>query len=188
MAEPTGRHEFKIELLNPERYEEMLRTDADFQREAKVEFLQAVFAIHKYLIKISPVDTGELRGGWAGILRKYNQDFTMELMDFSLYDGWKATNKTPEGREYHFSLDAVNLGVSESLTEELPLDITVINSVPQAEYMEYGTAKIQGRATTDIARFKGEFYFRQIFDSWFDAIAKAGVVVKPTPHTDKQLI
>lgn len=179
---------FNIQMLNPERYEEMINTNADFQREAKAEFLRTVFTIHKYLVRISPFDTGELRGGWAGLLKKYNQDFYVELLDSSLYDSWKATNKTPEGREYHFSQDSVNTGISQSTVEELSLDITVINNVPQADYMEFGTSKTQGRATTEIARYKGEFYFNQVFDIWFNEMSKAGKVVSPAPQNNKQLV
>lgn len=180
MAESNSL-KWEIKLLNPERYEEMIRTNEDFQREVKGEFLRTVFEIHKFLIRISPVDTGELRGGWAGILAKYGQDYTTPISDPSLYPYWK-------GHQEHMSDIAISLGLSECKIFELPLDIEIQNEVPQAYYMEVGTSKMQGHPTTDIARFKGEHYFNQVFNEWFDKIAKAEKVVKPDPLTDKQLI
>jgi hypothetical protein len=178
---------FEVKLENPERLEEWLKIKDDFKREAKALFLQTVFEIHKYLIRVSPLDTGELRGGWTGILNKYNQDYSVPLMDTSLYDHWKNTNKSQYGREYHFALDQVLKGAGQSSFEDAPFDITLINSVPHGEEMENGNSKIQGRHTTELARYKGEYWFNQVFNTWFEQIAKEEKIVKAPPQTTKQL-
>jgi hypothetical protein len=178
---------FEISLENPERLEQWLKIKPDFEREAKALFLQTVFEIHKYLIRVSPMDTGELRGGWTGILNKYNQDYSVALMDTSLYDHWKSQNKSQYGKEYHFTLDQVLKGAGQSQFEDSPLDITVINSVLQGDIMENGTSKIQGRHTTELARYKGEYWFNKNFNEWFEQIAKEEKIVKPQPQITKQL-
>ena len=188
LSKPTDTTTFSIWLENPERLAEWFRIKDDFRAEAKSIYLQAVFEIHKYLIRVSPLDTGELRGGWTGILNKYNQDYSVQIMDTSLYDSWKSTNKTPEGREYHFALDQVMKGASESHFEDTEFDITIINNVPYAEYLESGTSRIQGRHTTELARYKGEFWFNEVFNAWFEQIAKEGKVVPAQPATNKTII
>ena len=178
---------FSIGLENSEILAQWLNINVDFYRQAESLFLQTVFQIHKYLIRISPVDTGEVRGGWTAVLNKYRQDYTVAMTDFSLYDSWKQGNKTPEGREYHFAWDQVSKGANQSQFEEAPMDITVINSVPQAEYMETGTGKIQARETTELARYKGEYFFNEIFNDWFEDIAKEGKVTQPKSVLETQL-
>ena len=179
---------FNIRLENPERLDQWLRLKEDYKREAKALFLQTVFQIHKYLIRVSPDDTGELKGGWTSILSKYNQDFSMEVQDYTLYDSWKQQNKTQRGREYHFSMDQVMKGASQSRFEESEFDITVINNVPHAEYLEFGTSKIQGRLTTELARYKGEYWFNEIFNEWFEEIAREEKIVPAKPQQTKQTV
>lgn len=181
---------FEISLENPERLEQWLKIKPEFEKEAKALFLQTVFNIHKYLILISPLDTGELRGGWTGILNKYSQDYSAQIGDYTLYDHWKQQNKSVAGREYHFSLDQVLKGAGQSKFEDKVFDITVINEVVQANIMEneYGTGTTRGRHTTDLARFWGEDTFNRAFNKWFEQIAKEEKIVKPTPQTTKQLV
>lgn len=165
--------EFKVEMSieNEERLDEILRMDQDFVRRAYGLFLDVVFQIHKYLIRLTPLDTGELRGGWTSILSKYNQDFTRQILDKSLYDDWKQTNKTAYSREYHLDPKKILEGASKSFFEDVPFDVTLFNAVEQGEYMEFGTSQVQGRHFTELARYKGEFWFNVIFENWFEKIA-----------------
>jgi hypothetical protein len=180
---------FDVELHveNQERLAEILDMDEDFRRRANGLFLDLVFQIHKYLIRVTPEDTGELRGGWASILRKYNQDYSKQIRDTTLYDAWKSQNVTPYSREYHFDAGAAERGLSQSSYEDLPLDITVINAVPQGEYMEYGTSRIQGRHFTELARYKGEFWFNHVFEEWFNKIASEGKISQPDSQADNDI-
>ena len=178
---------FTISIENPELLKEWYHMKEDYQREAKALFLQTVFQIHKYLIRISPLDTGEIRGGWTGILNKYNIDYSAQLFDKSLYDTWKQENKTPEGRTYHDAMAQVMKGAAQSHFEDKPLDITIYNEVPHAIYLEDGTSKIQGRHTTEFVKYKGEYYFNEIFNQWFESLNKAGKIVPIRPEKMKQL-
>lgn len=178
---------FEIKLENPEVLETWLRIKPEFESKAKALFLQTVFEIHKFLIRVSPDDTGELKGGWTAILNKYNQDYSMEIQDHTLYDSWKQSNTTPEGRAYHFAIDQVLKGASQSTFEDAPFDITIRNNVPHAEYLENGTSKIPGRHTTELARYKGEAWFNSAFNDWFEKIAKEGKIVEVQPKQAKQL-
>lgn len=181
--------EFVVEmrLENTERLDEILRMDEDFMRRAGGLFLDVVFQIHKYLIRLTPLDTGQLRGGWTSILNKYNQDYTRQIVDSSLYDPWKATNRSEEGRRYHFDLAMVAKGASQSLFEDLPMDVTVMNMVPHGEHMEFGTSQIQGRHTTELARYKGEFWFNTVFEKWFEKIASEGKISDPGDIGDEEI-
>lgn len=171
---------FTISLDNPERLEEILNMGIEFEIGARGLFLETVFEIHKYLIRLTPLDTGELRGGWSGILLKYGQDFSQELKDTSLYDDWKQSNKTPYSREYHFSASEFFKGTTESKIEDSQdFDISIENTVPQGEYLEFGTGKIQGRHTTELATYKGELQFQKAFEEWFEKIATEGKIVAP---------
>ena len=179
---------FTIELENPERLQEWFRIKDDFRKEAKALYLQTVFQIHKYLIRVSPLDTGELRGGWTGILNKYNQDFSVVIQDSSLYDHWKSQNKSQYGREYHFAMDQVIKGAQQSQFEESELDVTIINNVPYGEYLENGTSKIPARNTTELARYKGEYWFNERFNEWFEEIAKEEKITPAKSQPNKELI
>lgn len=173
------KFEVKMSVENEERLNEVLRMDKDFIRRAQGLFLDITFQVHKYLIRVTPLDTGELRGGWTSILNKYSQDYSRQILDKSLYDDWKQSNKTPEGREYHFDPSMVLKGAGQSAFEDLPFDVTVINSVPQGEYMEYGAGGRQGLHTTEFARYKGELALNTAFEKWFEAIAQAESITDP---------
>ncbi len=133
------------------------------------------------------MDTMELRGGWTSLLLKYNQDFSIQLGDTSLYKVWKQSNKTAYGREYHPDPTAFAKGVAQSTFEDLPFDISIINKVPQAFYLEYGTSKIPGRFFTELARYKGEKTLNDNFEKWFDEIAKAEKIVRYTSRIHKDI-
>ena len=171
--------EFNVSMSieNQERLQEILEMDKDFIRRAHGLFLDVVFQIHKYLIRLTPLDTGELRGGWTSILNKYNQDYTKQILDKSLYDDWKQSNRSAEGREYHIDPAKIVEGASKSFFEDVQFDVTLFNTVEQGEYMEFGTSNIQGRHFTELARYKGEFWFNVIFEKWFEKIADEGRIV-----------
>lgn len=183
----VGSFDVELDIENTERLAEILSMSADFERRAKGLFLDIVFQVHKYLIRLTPADELELRGGWTSVLRKYNQDFSKQVHDVTLYDFWKEQNVTPRSRAYHFDEGAIEQGASQSFFEEQPFDITLINAVPHGAYLEFGTAKIPARHFTDLARFKGEFWFNYVFEKWFDKVAAEGKIVAPEDQSNNDI-
>jgi len=179
MAQQRDVFSIEFAVENEERLAEIMAMDKEYERRAEQLFLDVVFQVHKYLIRCTPADELELRGGWTSILRKYNKDFSKEIRDVSLDVTRKARNKTPYSREYHFDAAAVEKGASQSFFEDSPFDVTVINAVPQGEYLEYGTSKLQAVHFTEFARFKAEFQFNKVFQDWFELVAKEESIVAP---------
>jgi len=56
----------------------------DFTAHFEKFFGDFIFEVHKYLIRVSPIDTGMLRGGWASWLDKNNIDYSRQLYDISI--------------------------------------------------------------------------------------------------------
>lgn len=169
-----------VKIENEERLRELLSLEKDFSQNMNSLFYTFIFRIHRYLIQVTPLDTGELRGGWTSILNKYSKDYSAQIFDVTYTDDLKVQNKTKEGKEYHFQgyTDVVK-GSTQSTFEELPFDVTIINSVPHGEYMEHGTSKIQARNFTANAMYKGEQDFSRLCELWFGQMAEEEKVVDP---------
>ena len=166
---------FSISVIidNPELLQEALNADAEFKKGVEKTFLNTVFEIHKYLIRVTPIDTGQLRGGWTSFLDKFNEDYSQQLYDIALAD------KAP-GREYHISPEGVQEGKGHSSFEfPAPLDVTLTNSVPYGIFLEEGTSRLAARNFVELAKYKGEFWFQKLMEDWFSQIANAGKVVQP---------
>lgn len=164
---------FSIDLaiLNPEVLEKFDRLGDDFEKELEKVFKELVFDIHKYLIRVTPVDTGELRGGWTAFLDSQRISYSQQISDTSL--AIKAL-----GRTFNITPAGIQKGRGNSRYEfPNPLNVTLINQVPHAFLLEHGTAHMQGRNFTALARYKGELRFTSIFTEWFNQIAKAGEIV-----------
>ena len=180
-------NDFKVavKIENEKRLIEFKNLEPDFTAKMNDLLYTFIFRIHRYLIKVTPLDTGELRGGWTSILNKYSKDYAAQIFDVTYSDDAKAQNKTLEGRTYHLDYADVIKGASQSEFEEHELkegqsfDITLINKVIQGEYMEHGTGKIQARNFTANAMSKGEDDFKKLCEQWFGMMAQEEKVVDP---------
>ncbi|TDI97026.1 MAG: hypothetical protein E2O29_01970 [Deltaproteobacteria bacterium] len=142
-----------------------------------------VFEIHKYLIRVTPMDTGKLRGGWTAILDKYTIDYSRQIKDTSLYDPFKKSNKTPYHKEYHFSASSVAEGKASSVAEDKTpavQEIAVDNQVPYKDAMDFG----KGVHFTTRARYAGELWFTKFYGEWLKKMEKEGKVVRPPKVTE----
>ena len=161
----------ELEILNPEVLKKFDELGREFERELAKAFKELVFDVHKYLIRITPIDTGELRGGWTAFLDSQRISYSQQIFDTSV--AIKARN-----RPYRPSAAAVQKGRANSRYEfPNPLNVTLINQVPHAFYLEHGTARIQGRNFTALARYKAELRFNSVLGEWFKQIADAGEIV-----------
>jgi len=172
-----GIFKVTLEIENPKEIERLIRSKEDFVRRAEAIFLRYVFQVHKYLIRLTPADTGRLRAGWTSILDKYNQSYERQFFDTALYDVWKTSNKTPEATTYKWDPAAIGEGKGLSDYQDTPFNIMLINNVSYGEIQEFGSSKLQGRHFLELARYKAELWFPVIFNSWFAKIEKEGKIV-----------
>ena len=165
----------RLAILNKDTLEKFETLGTDFDKELEKTFKQLLFDTNKYLIRVTPIDTGELRGGWTSFLDAEQEDYTRQIFDTSL--AIKA-----RGREYHITPEGIEKGKAFS-TWELPnpLTFTLINSVPYGFYLEHGTSKMRGRNFLALTRYKAEARFTFIFDKWFQDIARAGKIIPFEP-------
>jgi hypothetical protein len=162
-----------LTIENPQVIEDLVNMGNEFERRAQAVFLRFVFQVHKFLIRLTPADTGRLRAGWTSILDKYNQAYDRQFFDTSLYDPWKQTTKDPN---YHWDAKAIAEGKALSTFQDEPFNITIINNVPYGEHLEFGTSVIQGRHFVELARYKAELWFQVIFESWLKRLAEEGKI------------
>lgn len=152
------------------RLEALTKLGNEFEREANKVFETLVFDIHKYLIRVTPLDTGQLRGGWTAFLDSKRISYSQQIFDPSL--AIKARSRT-----FHPTLADVQKGRVLSKYNANETTVTLFNLVPYAFYLEHGTARLQGRNFTAMARFKGELRFRTVYNQWFQQISDAGEIV-----------
>jgi len=183
-----GAFRVSLTIENPELIKQWFDMKDEFTKRAEAVFLRYVFQVHKYLIRLTPVDGGELRGGWTSILDKYSQSYDRQFFDTALYDPWKAANKTPYFQEYHWDPSLIAKGKTESEFQDNPFNVILINNVPHGEYLEFGTSLIQGRHFLELSRYKAELWFPVIFESWFKKISQEGKVVDlDTPDEELEI-
>jgi len=169
--EITGTHLFSIDFkFSPlEAWNTWFNSGELFTDYYKIMFKQCVFQIHKYLIRLTPMQTGRLRGGWTGILNKYGIDYSAAMADTSLLD--------------HFidKVDSVAIAEGMALSDFKDDDLyaSIINNVFYGEFVEFGTSKMEGQAFTDKARYKGEYIFTKAMNDWFAEMTAKQEVVKP---------
>ncbi len=160
-----------VSVENPDVLESWENLDDDFQRELANTNLRLLLDVNKYLIRVTPLDTGELRGGWTAFLDANQEDYTRQIYDSSL--AIKA-----RGRVFHITPEGITKGKSFSTWElPTPLDFTLTNSVPYGFFLEHGTSKMQGRNFLAITRYKAELRFTQVYTQWFEKMNEAGKVV-----------
>lgn len=170
-----GALKVTFQIDNPQVLNEWLGVGEQFKGELEKTFTGFVFEVHKYLIRITPIDTGELRGGWTSWLDRNQIDYSRQLFDTSIAE------KAP-GRDYHITPEGVEEGKQFSQFEAPnPLDITIINDVPYGIFLEMGTSRMAARNFVEQARFKAEFLFEETFNNWFRKIESTDDVVEADP-------
>ena len=174
---PKGEFTVTIRVVNPDKWDRFLDIENAFMAKFKELFMNCVFETHRYLIRITPMRTGRLRGGWVSILDKYNQDYTRAFYDVSLLH-------IPSDSPGVLDAQAIMDGVRNSSFLDLypdKLDVTLINQVSYGEYVEWGTSKMEGQNFTNRAMYKAEHIIAEAFDKWLKDITNAGDIVEPRP-------
>jgi hypothetical protein len=173
---------FSVSVDNPAKVKALEKSFAKFDEYYKKLYKDLVGVSHRYLIRITPLHTGKLRGGWTAFLDKYQIDYSKELYDTSLYSTWKKANKTEEYRNYAIDSSKVEEGKAFShLDDAMPGDtvVGIENMVPYKDDMDFGTSVVPGRHFTDIALYKAEHWFDKYFSQWLASMERAGAVVPP---------
>jgi hypothetical protein len=178
----SGILKFAFVLENPKEAVVMYKQFDKFPEYYRQLFKSLVVEIHKYLIRITPMHTGKLRGGWTAFLDKYQINYTKQLLDTSLYNIFKRANVTPEYKQYQFNYGEVQKGkASSQLEDKLPMDtdVSIENQVEYKDHLDFGTTRISARHFTEIARYKGELWFTEHFQKWINKMNEAGAIVPP---------
>lgn len=177
---PGDLFRIDVELLNPKVLEQYQRLGDEFDTELEKVFKKIVFDINKYLIRITPAESGQLRGGWTAFLDSQRESYSQQIRDTTL--AIKSRNSVP-----NISDEAIAEGKKYASYEfPNPLNVSIINGVPYASYIEHGTSRTQGRNFTALARYKGELRFREVLTRWFNQIGEAGRVV-PLDFPDEDI-
>jgi len=164
----------EVDIINKKVFEELQKLGDEFEDELNKTFKRLIFDVNKYLIRVTPIDTGELRGGWTAFLDSEQEDYSKQIFDTSL--AIKAI-----GRDFKISASGVAKGKDFSKFEfPTPLDFTIINSVPYGFFLEHGTSKLQARNFVAITRYKAENRFTTVFTKWFNDIGEAQKIVPVT--------
>jgi len=159
-------------IVEPEKWSNVVDSANIFKENYNKLFKQIVFESHKYLIRVTPMQFGRLRAGWTSILKKFNIDYTSAFIDVSLLDN---------PHEEPLDQELIKLGESESDFEIGENSIMVVNRVPYAEWVEYGTRRMEGRFFTTKALYKSELIFKKAFDAWFKEIIVESDIKTPPP-------
>jgi len=169
----TGDPTFSIsiEFVNPEQWDNWLNSSQKFEEYYTTMFRECVFQIHKYLIRLTPLRSGRLRAGWTGILNRYNINYEAAFTDTTFL----------HRALINYDQKAIQEGMAMSQFQDNEYDVTIVNTVPYAEYLEFGTSRIDGQHFTNKARYKGEYVFEKELNDWFKEITFKGEVVKPEP-------
>ncbi|MFA6971828.1 MAG: HK97 gp10 family phage protein [Gallionella sp.] len=167
--EREGEFKIRIDVVDVEKWNHFLNLTPEFYDKYHRLFRNAVYEAHRYLIRVTPFDTGRLRAGWTSVLEKYRIDYAMAFIDTSLIET-RSTVVDPA---------AIEEGKGLSTMVDQPFDVTVTNNVPYAQYVEYGTSKMQGRHFTQKAMYKAEYILAKAFDAWFKQMAEAGDITEP---------
>jgi hypothetical protein len=178
----SGTLRLSISVANPKQVKDLEKSLAKFGEYYRKLYKDLVGVCHKYLIRVTPLHTGKLRGGWTAYLDKYQIDYSKQIFDTSLYGAWKKGNKTEEYRSYAPDSTQVAEGKAFSQLEDgLPktTEVAIENTVPYKDAMDFGTGSIPGRHFTDIALYKAEHWFEKYFSQWLARMEKAGAVVPP---------
>lgn len=155
-----------LKIANPAVLNDWLGIGANIEKDVERLFSAFLLEVNRYLIRITPLDTGMLRGGWTAYLDSANADYQPELYDTSIAE------KAP-GRFYHLDPEDVAKGKTFSRFEQPnKLEFTLINEVPYGFYLEYGTSAIPARNFVTKTQYKAVTLFDQYLTFWFNGVAK----------------
>ena len=153
---PDKLFQVKFQIVNPEDWNKWGNLTEQFLTQFKPFFKEVVFECHKYLIRCTPMLSGRLRAGLTSILNKYNIDYSAAFMDVTLIDAHNAP----------LDQSAITEGIQLSSFEDTDESVTLINSVPYADYVESGTSIMESRNYTRKAMYKSEHIMLESFNNW----------------------
>lgn len=167
--ESPDKFSIVIVVSEPERWNKYLDMSPKFKAGYDKIFKDTVIEGHKYLIRITPVETGRLRGGWTAYLDSKRVDYAAAFMDASLVD------------IRNFDLDPIAISEGKALSSfsESVDQITIVNSVPYGSYLEDGTSRIAARHFTKKAVYKIENIFAKKVQAWVNECSDAGEFTLP---------
>ena len=174
-----GDHNFGLIItISPsEKFDMWANLSSIFMENFKILFRYAVFDSNKYLIRLTPMLTGRLRGGWTALLNKYNIDYSAAFMDVSMVIGHNAP----------LSQKAILEGIALSSFIDTDLMVTLVNGVPYAEYVEFGTSKMEGQHFTSRAIYKSELIFKGYVDEWTKKCSEKSEIIEPEQMEEVQV-
>lgn len=167
----SGAFSISILVKDTKVWDSWLATEATFLDKYLNLYRDAVFQSHKYLIRTTPVQTTRLRAGWTSILEKYRIDYSTAILDTSLVG---AKGIRPDSL-------AQAEGKSLSSNIDKPFEVVLINSVPYASYMEYGTSRVAASNFTNKARYRAELILTKAIEEWSGKCTSAGRLVDADP-------
>lgn len=164
-----------ITIHNPEDWEKWTKVSSIFLDNFKTLFRYAVLEANKYLIRATPLMSGRLRGGWTALLNKYNVDYSAAFMDVTLV----------EGHNEPLSQEAIMEGMALSSYIDTDFMITLVNGVPYADYVESGTARMEGRHFTLKAMYKSELIIKNYIEQWVKMCSDKSEIVPPPKQMEE---
>ena len=173
---PGARFAITLQLENPEILNKLAQMGDEIISRSEKVFNNFIFETHKYLIRITPIDTGELRGGWTAFLDRYGIDYSRQIFDTSI------AIKAP-GREYHIDPTGIEKGKTFSQSDAAAFDNTITNNVPYGIFLDQGTSRIPAQNFVESAKYKAEFLFEKTYTDWFKKLEEQddAEVVDPDP-------
>lgn len=166
-----------ISLTPTDKWDRWEHISPVFMENFKTVFRYAVFDANKYLIRITPLMTGRLRGGWTALLNKYNIDYSAAFMDVTLV----------EGHNEPLSQEAILEGIALSSYIDTDFLVTLVNGVEYGDYVETGTSKMEGRHFTLKAMYKSEFIMKRYIEEWMRQCSESDDIVAPTQMEEVQV-
>ena len=158
-----------ITIVNPKQWDMWEGVESIFMENFKTLFKYAVYDANRYLIRITPMLTGRLRGGWTSFLDKHNEDYTAAFADVSLV----------EGHSEPLSNEAIEEGKALSTFEETDFVVSLMNAVEYADYVDSGTSVMDARNFTAKALYKFEFILKRYLEQWDTKCSEEGVISSP---------
>lgn len=165
-----------ITINNPKQWDMWENISSIFMDNFKTMFKYAVFDANKYLIRLTPLMSGRLRGGWTALLNKYNIDYSAAFMDVTLVTG----HNEPLNSE------AIMEGIALSSFIDTDFMVTLVNGVPYADYVETGTSKMEGQHFTLKAMYKSELIIKKYAEEWFRQCSEKSEIVAPKQTEEVQ--
>lgn len=165
-----------ISIKEPKQWDMWANVSSIFMDNFKTLFKYAVFDANKYLIRLTPMQSGRLRAGWTALLNKYNIDYSAAFMDVTLV----------EGHNEPLSQEAIMEGMALSSFVDTENLVTLVNGVPYADYVETGTSRMEGQHFTLKAMYKAELILKRYTEEWFKECSERSEIVSPKQMEEVQ--